>query len=129
MNAKKILIVEDDIMLRTIFEMFIEEIGHEHIGTVGSGNKAIDICKTSPPDIILMDIHLDGEINGVETTKIIGDNFNIPVIYISGDSEKDTIEDAVLKNTYGFLTKPLHKETLQVTVDFAIAKHRLTEKA
>ena len=56
---------------------------------------------------------------------LIGNEYNIPVIYISGDSEKDTIEGAVLKNTYGFLTKPLHKETLQVTVDFAIAKHKL----
>ncbi len=126
MKEYKILIIEDDKMLSAIFEMFISEIGHEHIGTVTSCKDAIPLCKENRPDLVLMDIHLEGEKDGIETAKILGADFNIPVIYISGDTDKSTIINAVLKNTYGFLTKPLHKETLEIAVEFAITKHKLT---
>ncbi len=125
MKEYKILIIEDDKMLSAIFEMFISEIGHEHIGTVTSCDDAVSLCKNSIPDLVLMDIHLEGEKDGIETAKILGKDFNIPVVYISGDTDKSTINSAVLENTYGFLTKPLHKETLEITVEFAVTKHKL----
>ncbi len=121
----KILIVEDDSMLCTVFEMFLEELGYEHCGTFASGEDALIQIENKPPDLILMDIHLQGEINGIETAKQIRDKYNIPIIYISGDSEVKTVTDSVLSNTYGYMTKPVYKNSLQLNIEFALHKHKL----
>ncbi len=122
--AKKILIVEDDKMLCTIFEMFITQLNYELIGISQTGKEAIDICKVNKPDVILMDIHLEGDLNGIETSKKIHELFNIPIIFVTSDIEELTIQSATYKNTYGFLMKPVYKSTLGVTVEFALAKHK-----
>ena len=124
MDIRKVLIVEDDKMLCTIFEMFLKEIGHEIVGITKTGDEAIEICAAQEPDVVLMDIHLEGEKDGIETSKIIGEKFDIPVIYITGDSEKLTVKKSVLQNTYGYMVKPLYKKNLEITLEFACMKHQ-----
>ncbi len=123
MLVKRILIVEDDKMICSIFSMFIKELGHQMVGISPNGQDAIIKATESKPDIILMDIHLQGEINGIETARIINDALNIPVIYISSDIEESTLKEAILSNTYGFLVKPIYKTTLGITIEFAYFKH------
>ncbi|MCF6366985.1 MAG: response regulator [Bacteroidales bacterium] len=125
MSKAKILIVEDDSMLCTVFEMFLDELGYHHCGTVASGEDALAHCENHSPDLILMDIHLAGKIDGVDTAKSIFEKYNIPIIYISGDSDVNTVKRAVLKNTYGFMTKPVYKNSLELNIEFAIFKHKL----
>jgi two-component system, response regulator PdtaR len=122
-SQKKILIVEDDKMLCTIFEMFIKQLGYEIIGISYTGTEAINLCTLQRPDIVLMDIHLDGEINGIDAAKNIHHNFDIPVVYVTSDIEEETIKKAIYKNTYGFLMKPVYHTTLKVAIEFALAKH------
>ncbi|MBP5501195.1 MAG: response regulator [Bacteroidales bacterium] len=125
MNAKKILIVEDDKMLCTIFQMFIQELNYEIVATVRTGEDAVAACDTySDIDVILMDIHLDGNIDGVETAKIIAQKYKTPIIFITGDSSPSTIEAATLQNVYGFMTKPVYKRNLGVAIEYAFAKYR-----
>ncbi|MEN8121099.1 MAG: response regulator [Bacteroidota bacterium] len=121
---KKILIVEDDKMLCTIFEMFIMQLNYELIGISQTGKEAIEICKVNKPDVILMDIHLEGDLNGIETSKKIQKLYDIPVIFITSDIEESTIRSAIYKNTYGFLMKPIYKSSLGVSVEFALLKHK-----
>jgi response regulator of citrate/malate metabolism len=120
---RKILIVEDDKMLCTIFEMFIKQLGHEIIGISQTGTEAINLCSLQRPDVVLMDIHLEGEINGIDAAKNIHHSYDIPVIYITSDIEETTIKRAIYKNTYGFLMKPIYQDTLGVAIEFALAKH------
>jgi response regulator of citrate/malate metabolism len=124
-SKKKILIVEDDRMLCTIFNMFINELGYELIDFASSGEEALNIISMNSPDVILMDIHLEGGLDGIETTKAIQKKHDIPIIYISSDVEDDTVTSAILSNTYGFLVKPIYKEALGVTIEFAYKKHQL----
>ena len=128
MNKAKILIVEDDNMLCTVFEMFLDELGYTHCGTVASGEDALAHLEGNKPDLILMDIHLDGKIDGVDTAKTIFEKYNIPIIYISGDSDVSTVKRAVLSNTYGFMTKPVYKNSLELNIEFAVHKHQLLNK-
>lgn len=123
MNSRKILIVEDDKMLCTIFEMFIRQLGYELIGISQTGTEAINLCTLQKPDVVLMDIHLEGELSGIDTAKNIHHNFDIPVVYITSDIEESTIKSAIYKNTYGFLVKPVYQTTLGVAIEFALAKH------
>ncbi len=126
--TKKILIVEDDKMLRTIFEMFIKEIGYELHGFANTGDEAVTACQAALPDAILMDIHLDGEKDGIETAKIIEDRFDLPVIYISGDSQPETIKKSILSNTYGYMLKPIYKQNLEAIIEFACEKHKFNKR-
>ena len=121
---KKILIVEDDKMLCAIFEMFIMQLNYELIGISHTGKEAIEICKVNKPDVILMDIHLEGDLNGIETSKQIQELYDIPVIFVTSDIEESTIRSAIYKSTYGFLMKPIYKSSLGVTVEFALSKHK-----
>jgi two-component system, response regulator PdtaR len=128
MEKSKILIVEDDSMLCTVFEMFIDELGYQHCGTVASGEAALKHIDSNKPDLILMDIHLEGEIDGIETAKIVLEKYNIPIIYISGDNDVNTVKRAVLRNTFGFMTKPVYKNGLELNIEFALYKHELLNK-
>ena len=128
MSKAKILIVEDDSMLCTVFEMFLEELEYSHCGTFASAESALEHMEGANPDLILMDIHLDGEIDGVDTAKIIFEKYNIPIIFISGDSDVSTVKRAVLNNTFGFMTKPVYKNSLELNIEFAITKHKLLNK-
>jgi DNA-binding NtrC family response regulator len=127
MERKKILIVEDDKMLCTIFEMFLKEIGHEITSISRTGTDAIESCSENPADVVLMDIHLAGEIDGIEAARQIGEKYDIPVVYITGDTDRLTIEKSVLENTYGYMLKPLYKKNLEITLEFAYLKHQFTK--
>lgn len=121
--AKKILIVEDDKMLCTIFEMFLTDLGYELTGIAQTGVDAIGKCDANKPDVVLMDIHLKGNIDGIEAAKKIHEAYNIPVVYVTSDIEQETIQKAIYKNTYGFLMKPIYQSSLRVAIEFAYAKH------
>jgi response regulator of citrate/malate metabolism len=128
MEKSKILIVEDDSMLCTVFEMFIDELGYQHGDTVSSGEAALKQIEKNKPDLILMDIHLEGDLDGIETAKIVLEKYNIPIIYISGDNDVNTVKRAVLRNTFGFMTKPVYKNGLELNIEFALYKHELLNK-
>jgi len=121
--SKKILLVEDDNMLCTVFDMFISDLGYELVGVTRNGNDAINFCSGYCPDIVIMDIHLEGEMDGIETAKIINERYEVPIIFLSSDFEKETINKAVIANTYGFLSKPIYKNSLGAAIEFAIAKY------
>lgn len=124
-SLKKILIVEDDVMLCYTFEMFLQNIGHQTLACVHDAESALKKCKETLPDIVLMDIHLTGDIDGIETAKIIQDEYDIPIIFLSSDVNPDTIKKSILKNSYGFLVKPIVKKaSLATAIEFAYYKHR-----
>jgi len=123
MAAKKILIVEDDKMLCTIFEMFLKEIGHEITDIARTGEDAIASCKKKRPDVVLMDIHLAGEMNGIKTANEIGKLFDVPIVYVTGDTDYETVGESVSEYTYGYMVKPIYKKTLEITLEFAYKKH------
>ena len=122
--AKKILIVEDDKMLCTIFQMFVQELDYELVGTVHNGADALSaVEKDGDIDVILMDIHLDGRLSGIETAAFLEKNgYEIPVVFITGDDNADLIEKATLSNVYGFIIKPVYMRNLGVAIEFACAK-------
>ncbi|MBN2893348.1 MAG: response regulator [Bacteroidales bacterium] len=121
----KILIVEDDMMMRTIFELYVQQSGLELVGLASSGKDALALCKDKNPDLVLIDIHLEEEMDGLELSEKITEEFDLPYIFISADPDPDLIFNSVSENAYGFLQKPLYKNNLKSTILFAIAKHNM----
>lgn len=124
MQPKKVLIVDDDKMLTTLIKMFLDELGFETIGIFHEAAKAIEKCREILPDIILMDIHLQGDIDGIKAVDMIRTEFDIPVVYITSDTEAVTVNKAISTNPYGFIIKPVIKSTLGITLELAYFKHR-----
>ncbi len=119
---KHILIVDDDKMLCTVFEMFLRDADYNNVKVIHNGTDAIAYCKEKRPDVVLMDIRLHDGIGGIKTANKIVDLCNIPIIYVTSSVEKETIQSAVTKNIYGFLVKPVLPVNLVTTIEFALAK-------
>lgn len=121
---KKILIVEDDHLISTIFRMFLKELGYDLLEIVEDGQEAIHLCEKLKPDIVLMDVHLDGDLDGIQTTEIIKSKFDIPVIFLSSDTEESTIQRVINTHSYGYLVKPIDKKELGISIELAFYKHQ-----
>ncbi|WP_421920616.1 PAS domain S-box protein [Marinifilum sp.] len=121
---KKILIVEDDNLISTIFRMFLKELGYDLLGIVEDGKEAIRICEKLSPDIVLMDVHLGGDLDGIQTTELIKSKFDIPVIFLSSDTEESTIQRVINTHSYGYLVKPIDKKELGISIELAFYKHQ-----
>ena len=125
---RKVLVVEDDRFIAAIFTMFLRDIGHEMIGRCQSGPEALDLCRLHKPDVVLMDIHLDGDWDGIQTADRITREFHIPVIFVSSDTDDDVIGRAIVSDSYGYLVKPINKKELAISIDLAYYKHRVDQE-
>ncbi len=122
---RKVLIVEDDRFISTILAMFLKDLGHELIGRCETGVEAVEMCRKERPDVVLMDIHIEGKLDGIQTTERLKTEFDIPVIYVSSDTSSYVIERAIVTNSYGFLVKPVNKKELGISIDLAYYKHKV----
>ncbi len=122
---REIFIVEDDRFITAIFTMFLRDLGHELVGKTSSGQEAITKCKELKPDVVLMDIHLDGDLDGIQTAEMLKREIDIPIIYISSDTSSPVIERAIVSNSYGYLVKPINKKELGISIDLAFYKHKV----
>jgi len=111
--SRKVLIVEDERLISYLMETYINGSGCSTvIGSVDNGDDAIELAISEIPDLILMDIRIDGDKDGIETAEIINEHRNIPIIYTSGNSDEKTTARANRTNMIGFLTKPIDREEL-----------------
>lgn len=131
MASYKILIVDDEFVVGLDLKERLESIGYTVIGISSSGKDAISLCKKYNPDLVLMDIVIKGDIDGIDTAKMIKDQFNIPVIYLTAYADNRTIKDAMVTEPYGYLIKPVQERELKSAIEIAIYKvkteKRLTE--
>jgi len=105
--------------------MFLKELGHELVGKCDKGEDALEICREVKPDVVLMDIHIEGDLDGIQTTERLKNEFDVPVIYVSSDTSSYVIERAIVTNSYGFLVKPINKQELGISIDLAYYKHKV----
>lgn len=119
-NKGRVLIVEDDMLLSMVEERLIQKLGYEVVGKVESGLDAVEKVSELNPDIIVMDISLKGEMDGIETMQKIRKDSSVPVIYLSGSSERYYYERAKKTNFTDFLTKPISRDDLEGPLHTAI---------
>jgi PAS domain S-box-containing protein len=122
--APRILIVEDEGIIASHIAMRLAKTGYEVAGIAESSEEAIDKISELNPELVLMDIRIKGEMDGIETAARIRDRFDIPVIYLTAHSDQETINRAKLTGASGFLTKPIHHTSLSTAIEMAIHKHR-----
>lgn len=112
-EMKKVLIVEDDMLLSLVEERLIKKMGHEVVAKVVTGKDAIEKTRELKPDIILMDIILKGEMDGIEAMEEIRKESNVPVVYLSGNSDRFNYERAKKTGFTDYLVKPITNSDLK----------------
>ena len=120
----KILIVEDELIVAKNLTRNLEKQGYEIIGIASSGELAIKKAAECQPNLVLMDITLQGDLDGIETAEIIGSQLNIPIIYMTAHADDSTLDRAKKTGTYGYLVKPFKPQDTKTTIEMALAKHK-----
>lgn len=123
METKKVLIVEDEMIIAMLIERMVSNMGHQVIDKVSSGEEAIKKALEYSPDLILMDIRLKGEMDGIDAIGKIQEKMNIPVIYISGNSDLAHLEKIETTEYIDFISKPITESDLSKSLSksFSIA--------
>jgi CheY-like chemotaxis protein len=114
---KSVLIVEDDLILNLLYESYFERLGFETEGELVYGKTAIEMTKKIEPDLIVMDISLEGELNGIEAMTEIRKFSDVPVIYITGNSDPMHVKRAKETDYLDYLTKPIEFEDLKKSLE------------
>lgn len=124
MVKKSVLIVEDDAIIANFIQMKLEEMGYLVPTKARNGLKAIEMAQKYQPDLILMDVMLDGKIDGIQAVEEITKSLDIPVIYLTASSDEKTIERLMKTEPHGFLIKPFDDRILSSAVHIAVYRHK-----
>ena len=119
MEDARILVVEDEAIVSADIEMKLEHLGYKVAGVATSGAVALEKAREVHPNLALMDIHLDGNMDGVETAQALKDRFRIPVIYLTAYADQTTLDRAKLTQPYGYIAKPFGERDLQISIEMA----------
>lgn len=117
LGKKTVLIVEDDMIISLVIENMVKELGHEVVGKANSGQEAIDLALENKPDLVLMDIRLKGEMDGIEAVKIIKEKISTSVIYLTGNSDRLNYDRAKATECVDLITKPFTINDLTKSFD------------
>ncbi len=118
----KILIVEDEFTIALNLKSILENAGHIVLEPVDSFKKCVDTCKDGLPDLILMDIEIKGEHDGIESASMIKDMFGLPIVFITAFSQNEIFDRAKKIKPEGYITKPFVKDDLLRTVELCKEK-------
>lgn len=119
-----ILIVEDETIVAADLENKLKRLGHDVAGIASCGEDALTMVQSRRPDLILMDIQLEGALDGIETATAIRKQYDVPVVYLTAHSDRATLSRAKLSGPFGYILKPFEQRDLVTQIELASYKHR-----
>jgi AmiR/NasT family two-component response regulator len=125
LSSRRVVIVEDEILIAEALRLRLERMGCEVVGTVDSGEEALNLVANTTPDLVLMDIRLAGPMDGITAGEHIHSRFGLPVVYLTANSDPETIERVISSQPYGYISKPINDATLRSTLSIAFQKSEL----
>ncbi len=124
----RILVVEDETIVALDLQNSLKVLGYEVVGTASSGVEAIARAEKARPDLVLMDIILKGDMDGVETAESIRSRMDIPVIFLTACADEKTLQRAKVTEPFGYLIKPFEERELHGHIEIALYKHRMEKQ-
>tara|TARA_R110000796_G_scaffold88850_7_gene192161 strand:- start:41402 stop:42160 length:759 start_codon:yes stop_codon:yes gene_type:complete len=125
----KILIVEDNVIIADDMQSMLEEIGYEIVDNVIVYEQAEEVLKSKEVDLVLIDIILASDKTGIDLGKHIRENYNIPFIFVTSNSDRATVENAKTVKPNGYLVKPFEQQDLYTSIEIALSSFNYNEKA
>jgi CheY-like chemotaxis protein len=129
-NRKQILVVEDEAIIALNIKNLLENLGYEICGLATSAEEAVQLAGEKGPDLILIDIILDGEIDGIDAVVEIKETLtlNMPIIYMTAHSDEKTLARAKATEPHGYILKPVNYNELRSTIEIVLHKYEMEEK-
>jgi PAS domain S-box-containing protein len=128
MSKAKVLVVEDEGIVAKDIQSTLIQFGYDVPEVVSSGEEAIQATYRHDPDLVLMDIMIKGDLDGIDAAEIIHNQFNIPVVFLTAYSDEETLRRAKMTESYGFVSKPYEDKELFIATEFALYKHSMLKK-
>ena len=127
MEKPRILIVEDEGIVVLDIQRRLEDLGYEVVGHVNAGKKAIDKAVETQPDLILMDIKLQGEMDGISAAEKINE-LDIPIVYLTAFADNATLDRAKITQPFGYILKPFEQRELHTAIQIGLHNHNLAQE-
>lgn len=124
----RLLIVEDERIVAMDLRHRLERFGYEVVDMVASGKAAMEAVEAHHPDMVLMDIRIQGDMDGIETAGLLHKKYDIPHIYLTAHRDGETISRAKHTEPFGYLLKPFNDREIQTTIEMAVYKHEMSLK-
>lgn len=128
MTPARILVVEDNRVVARDIQRQVARIGHTVVGIAASGEQAVALAAATQPHLVLMDIHIEGSIDGIEAAQRLRARSRIGIIYVTAYADEETVRRASVTEPLGYLIKPLNESELRSAIDKArnqpVAKDR-----
>lgn len=128
MKPARLLIVEDEVIVVADLEIRLAQLGYEVVGSAARGEEAMAMAAALLPDLVLMDIHLQGAMDGVEVAHELRDGLRIPVVFLTAHSEDHTFQHAIEAEPMGYIIKPIEDRELRVAIEMGLYKHQAERK-
>jgi PAS domain S-box-containing protein len=125
MRDKKILIVEDEGISALSLQAALNKMGYIPVGIAYTGREAVSMALDLKPDVILMDIRIKGDMDGIQATRKINEFSDVPVIYLTAYADDETASEALTTYACSYLLKPYNPRELNLTIEFVIIRHRM----
>ena len=126
MEKARIMVVEDEGVVALQLKEALQGLGYEVPVVALTGEDAVAKMMEVEPDLVLMDIHLKGSLNGIEAAKRIRHRLDVPIVYLTAFSDAETLEQAQLTEPYGYVLKPVDEKSLHAIIQMSLLKHRRT---
>ena len=128
MTKTQILIVEDELIVAEDLKLTLNNLGYDVIAIASTGEDAIEITKSKHPDLILMDIMLEGQIDGITTTERIHALLDIPVIYVTAYADDKLLQRVKLTTPFGYIVKPFNDREIYSNIEIGLFRHRMEKE-
>jgi len=128
MKKSQILIVEDDAIVAEHTKVRLKAMGIDVIAIASSGEEALVTVDEKNPDLVLMDIMLEGKMNGIQTADKIRSNYDIPVVYVTAYADEKLVRRAKITSPFGYIIKPFEDNELNTAIEIALYKHKIEKK-
>lgn len=123
-SKARILVVEDELIVSRDICQQLQHLGYEPVGTCSRGEDAVALAESMCPDLVLMDIHLAGAIDGIDAALLIRRNLGLPVVFLTAYAEQSTLDRAKQAEPFGYIIKPFDEQSLRVVIELALLKHQ-----
>jgi PAS domain S-box-containing protein len=128
MKKGTIFVVEDEVIIADDIKNYLQKFGYKVPAIATSGEEALKRVRGIRPDLVLMDIVLRGDMDGIETAERIRSEFDVPVVYLTAFADNQTLERAKLTEPFGYIIKPFEERDLYTTIEMALYKHKMERK-
>src|SRR5438105_4779950 len=120
----KIMIVEDEGLIAADLQVRLERAGYTVPAIADSAGDALRAIRETSPDLVLMDIRIKGDMDGIQVAEKVREQFDVPVVYLTAYEDRGTLERASQTQAFGYIKKPIASASLQGSIEMAISKHK-----